>query len=61
MRSVVNRLKVLERNVCIFLCGGEARVPKQLLNGAQVGSVGQQMCGIGMTETVRMDRRIAGY
>ena len=59
MRLVVHGHQVGERDLRVLLRGGEARVPEQFLDRAQVGAIGQQVGGIGVAEAVRMDRRIA--
>src|ERR1017187_2070078 len=57
--AVINLHQIGERNLSVFLGGREARVAQQLLYGAQVGAVGQQMRGVGVAETVRVNGRIA--
>ena len=59
MRLVVHGHQVYEGNLRILLRGGEPRVAQQLLDGAQVGAVGQQVRGVRVAEAVRMDGRIA--
>src|SRR2546423_493527 len=52
MRLIIDGHQIGQRDLRVFLGGGEARVSEQLLNGAEVGAVGQQMGGVGVAETV---------
>ncbi len=38
----------------VALCGADARVPKQMLHGADILAVLQQPAGEGITESMRM-------
>jgi hypothetical protein len=58
VRFVVNRHQVGERDLRVALGGGEASVPEQFLDGAQVGAVGQQVGGVGVAKAVGMKRRV---
>src|ERR1035437_4084302 len=58
--AVVDGHEVGERDLRVFLGGGEAGVAQQFLDGAEVGAVGQQVRRVGVAEAVRVKRRIAG-
>ena len=59
MRLVVDGHQVRERDLGIFLRGGELRVAEQFLDGAQIGAVAQKVRGVGVAQAVRMNGRIA--
>ena len=59
MRSIINRLKILERNLSVLLRGGEAGVAQQLLNRSKICAVAQQMGCVSMPKAVRVNSRIA--
>src|SRR5262245_61408395 len=54
MGLVIDLEQVIDRYVGISLCGGQACVAEQLLNGAQVGAPVEQVCGAGMPERMRV-------
>ena len=45
----------------IFLCGGKRLVPQQLLNGAQVGAIGEQVRGEGVPQRMRVQIPVHVY
>lgn len=44
----------------VFLRCGEAGMAQKFLDGTEIGAVGQQVGGVGVTKTVRMHGGIAG-
>jgi len=55
MRPVVDHFQLRSGELRVALCGGEALVAEQLLDGAQVGAFFQEMCAEGVTQSVRMN------
>lgn len=54
MGFVVDVHELADGGVGVFLCGGKGLVAKELLDGAEVGAVGEQMRGEGMAQRVGM-------
>src|ERR1700736_196531 len=54
MRFVVNLEKLADGRVGVSLRGGKRRMAQQLLNGAEVRSVCEQMCGESMPQRMRV-------
>ncbi len=54
MSFVVNLQKLADRGVRVTLRGGQRRVAEQLLNGAEVRSVSEQVRGKGVPQRVRV-------
>ena len=55
MGLLVEREQLGGVNVRIALCGAEPRVPQEFLDGAQVGTALQEMCGEGVAQRVWAD------
>ena len=55
MRLIVDVHQLADRSVRVFLRGGQRLVSEQLLNGAQIGSIGEEMRGEGVAQGVRME------
>src|ERR1700730_9801053 len=55
MRLIVDVHHVLDRELRVTLCGGQALMPEQFLDGAQVRSLFQHVRAEGMTECMRMN------
>src|SRR3989454_4522472 len=55
MRLIVDAHQLADRSVRVFLRGGQRLVSEQLLNGAQIGSIGEEMRGEGVAQGVRME------
>jgi hypothetical protein len=53
MRFVINIKQPSRIDAGIDLCGREARMAKQFLNGAQITAAAKQMRGKGMAKCVR--------
>src|ERR1700733_4402044 len=54
MRLIVDRHHVLDGELCVALRGGEALVPEEFLNGAQVGPFVEHVCAEGVAEGMRV-------
>src|ERR1700674_2059309 len=54
MRLVVNIHQLANGGVGVLLRGGQRLVAKKLLNGAEVGAIGEEMRGEGMAQGVRV-------
>src|SRR5579863_10690422 len=52
VRFVVHRHQIRERNLGIFLRGGEPRVAQQLLNRPQIRAIGEEMGRICVPQAV---------
>src|SRR5580704_482303 len=59
VRPIIRRHQVSQRHLRILLRGGKTGMTEQLLNRAQVGAIGQQMGGVSMPQTVRVNREVA--
>ena len=56
MRPVKYVEQMLAIDFSVNLCGGQAGVTQQVLNGPQIRPVTQQMCGKGMSQRMRCRR-----
>src|ERR1035438_470015 len=54
MRAIVDNRQLRRSQLCIPLRGREPLMAQQLLNGAQVSALFQQVCTKGMAQCVRM-------
>lgn len=61
MGSVMDRLQPFDSDVCVELSRCERSVTKEFLDGAQVRSPFQEMCGRGVTKAVWPDVGRVGY
>src|SRR5512141_2025324 len=59
MAFLVNREQLLEVDVGVLLCRGQARVSKELLDDAQIGAAAEEVRSEGMAERVGTD--LAGH
>src|SRR3989442_15315973 len=55
MRFIVHVHQLTDGGVRVFLRGGERLVSEQLLNGAQIGSIGEEMRGKGVAQGMWME------
>ena len=61
MRLVVDVHELADGGMSIFLRGGKRLMPEQLLNGAQVGAIGQQVRGEGVPHRMRVQIPVHVY
>ena len=55
VRLIVHGRQLLNTRLGVALRGGKRRVPQQLLNGAEIGAVGQEVSRKCVAERVRVE------
>jgi hypothetical protein len=53
VKLLMNITQALVGDVRVDLGGGDIFVPEQLLDGAQISAVPEQVCGVGMAQRMR--------